>query len=99
MRVRRVIRGSTQNAWVPETPSTKQSKRIRSHARGRKRFRRRFASRREVSTRSSVSARAEDGDRGRARTFDLMIKSHLLYQLSYAATRELRREYAKCARR
>ena len=29
----------------------------------------------------------ESGTRGRARTFDLMIKSHLLYQLSYAGTR------------
>lgn len=27
----------------------------------------------------------EGGDRGRARTYDLMIKSHLLYRLSYAA--------------
>jgi hypothetical protein len=29
---------------------------------------------------------AGSGDRGRARTYDLMIKSHLLYRLSYAAT-------------
>lgn len=36
---------------------------------------------------SDESARSEGGDRGRARTFDLMIKSHLLYRLSYAAPR------------
>ncbi len=33
-----------------------------------------------------ASAEAKDGARGRARTYDLMIKSHLLYQLSYAGT-------------
>ena len=41
----------------------------------------------EGSDSTSAQPREErSGDRGRARTYDLMIKSHLLYRLSYAAT-------------